>query len=300
MPAGYIGASRSLADVPNDLAFLVGVRQRIKLPGQGARSLAVIGSKVYVANYFTDNLSVVDLSSQYVSATAVALGPEKPMTKARRGEMLFNDATICFQGWLSCASCHSSDARVDALNWDLLNDGIGNPKNAKSLLLSFQTPPTTAMGVRENATISVRSGIRHILFTVQPDEVADALDNYLLTLKAAPSPYLVKGKLSSAADRGKKLFNDKAVACAQCHTPGMLTDLKAYDVGTTGKFDKEGERYDTPTLLENWRTGPYLHDGSAATMREVLTTRNPKDKHGKTSHLSKDQIEDLATYVLSL
>jgi hypothetical protein len=45
---------------------------------------------------------------------------------------------------------------------------------------------------------------------------------------------------------------------------------------------------------------PYLHDGSAVTVKDVLTTRNPKDEHGKTSQLTPQQIEDLAEYVLSL
>ena len=34
---------------------------------------------------------------------------------------------------------------------------------------------------------------------------------------------------------------------------------------------------DVPTLAEVWRTAPYLQDGRAATMREVLTTYNPED-----------------------
>lgn len=58
--------------------------------------------------------------------------------------------------------------------------------------------------------------------------------------------------------------------------------------------------FDTPTLIELWRTAPYLHDGSAATLRDVLTTANPDDKHGKTSHLTADQLNDLIAYLLSL
>ena len=61
----------------------------------------------------------------------------------RKGERLFNDATLCHQGWQSCASCHP-DGRTDGLNWDLLNDGIGNPKNTKSLLLASEKPPEMA------------------------------------------------------------------------------------------------------------------------------------------------------------
>ena len=63
--AGYAGsASTAAADVPNDLAFLVGLRRRIKLDGIGPRGVAVVGSTVYVAEYFTDTLAVVDLESQ--------------------------------------------------------------------------------------------------------------------------------------------------------------------------------------------------------------------------------------------
>ena len=52
----------------------------------------------------------------------------------------------------------------------------------------------------------MRAGIRHSLFTVQPPEVAEAMDEYLKSLKPMPSPHRVKGKLSPAAQRGKRLF----------------------------------------------------------------------------------------------
>jgi hypothetical protein len=49
-----------------------------------------------------------------------------------------------------------------------------------------------------------------------------------------------------------------------------------------------------------WRSSPYLHDGSAAGIRDVLTTRNCRDEHGVVSHLTPRQIDDLVAYVLSL
>ena len=64
--------------------------------------------------------------------------------------------------------------------------------------------------------------------------------------------------------------------------------------------DKATDTFDTPTLVEIWRTAPYLHDGSAATLREVLTVKNSNDQHGKTSQLTQQQIDDLAEYLLSL
>lgn len=298
----YSSASRVQADVPNDLAFLNGVRQRIKLPpGEfGPRAVTMVGRQAIVANYFSDSLSVLDTAAEHPKWRSIPLGPPPAKTPARQGEFYFHDAGICFQGWQSCATCHPGDARVDALNWDLLNDGIGNPKNNKSLLLVHKTPPAMSLGVRESAEQAVRAGIRHILFTVQPPEVGDALDAYLKTLKPVPSPHLVNGKFSPAARRGERLFRDPNVGCAKCHVAPLFTDLKTYDVGTTGQYDRGVKEYDTPTLVEAWRTAPYLHDGSAATLRDVVTTHNRGDQHGKTSHLTPQQIADLVEYLLSL
>jgi cytochrome c peroxidase len=211
--------------------------------------------------------------------------------------MLFNDARLCFQGWQSCASCHPSDGRVDALNWDLLNDGLGNPKNTKSMLLAHKTPPSMITGIRENAELAVRAGIRHIQFAVRPEEEAVAIDEYLKSLEPVPSPYLVNGKLSESAERGKKIF-EKA-RCARCHEGSLYTDLKQHDVGTGQDLDKD-RKFDTPTLIEVWRTAPYLYDGRSATMKEVLTIHNPDDRHGVTSNLSDNEIKDLAEFILSL
>ena len=125
--------------------------QRIKLPGQGPRALAVVGSQVYLAEYFSDTLAVVDLADAGSgSVGTIALGDKPQLTIQRRGELLFHDATICYQQWLSCASCHP-DGRVDGLNWDLLNDGIGNPKNTKSMVWSHETPPLMVTGGRDKA-----------------------------------------------------------------------------------------------------------------------------------------------------
>ena len=189
---------------------------------------------------------------------------------------------------------------MDGLNWDNLNDGIGNPKSAKSLLLVHSTPPSMWLGVRTSAHEAVRAGIRNSLFTVQPPEIADALDDYFKSLQPMPSPLLVKGKLSPAAARGKKLFFSESVGCEDCHKGKLYTDMKFHEVGTIGKFDQPKDRFDTPSLLEVWRSGPYLHDGRAGTVRELLTLFNKDDQHGVTSKLTPAEIEDLAAFVLSL
>jgi YVTN family beta-propeller protein len=313
------------AQVPNDLSFVYNLRRRVKLNGNGPRAVAMVQGKAFVANYFSDTLDVVDLAAERVSVESVALwqaagigqgkgtGPETGPAKAgtsnlpqremsvlRRGEMYFNDATLCFQGWQSCASCHDDDARVDALNWDLLNDGIGNPKDTKSLVLSHKTPPSMSLGVRSTASVAVRNGIQNSLASVLPEAVPVAMDEWLKSLQPQPSPHLVKGQLSEAARRGEQLFRSAEAGCSACHEPPLFTDLRSYAVGTESALDQQATEFDTPTLRELWRTAPYLHDGSAATLRDVLTTRNPKDQHGNTSQLSPRQIEDLVEYLLSL
>ncbi len=285
-------------DVPNDLSFMTGIKKRIPLKGQGTRHVQAFGSRIFVAEYFSDSLSVVDCSSlDRARAESVSLGETGPLTQVRQGEMLFNSAHICFQQWQSCGSCHSDEGRVDALNWDLLNDGLGNPKNTKSLLLAHQTAPAMSLGVRANAEVAVRAGIRHIQFAVRPESEAQALDAYLKSLKPLPSPHLEDGALSEAAQRGKAVFEQ--ASCSHCHGGALATNLQSFDVGTGLRMEKD-KAFDTPTLVELWRTAPYLHDGRANTVREVLTTFNPADKHGKTSDLSKQALADLEAYLLSL
>lgn len=287
----------SPADVPNDLSFLVGLRQRVKLDGNGPRGLAVSGGKAYAAEYFSGGVAEVNLdTTSSVVTRVVVLGAQPAMTAARKGEMFFNDANLCFQQWQSCASCHP-DARVDGLNWDLLNDGIGNPKNVKSMLLAHKTPPVMSLGVRQSAEYAVRSGIKFIQFAVRPEEDAAAIDEYLKALKPVPSPHLGRdGKQTPAALRGKAVF-EKA-GCGMCHAGPSMTNLQSFDLGTGTGMDA-GKPMDTPTLIEVWRTAPYLHDGRARTIKDVLTVDNPKNRHGNTRGLTGGELNDLAEYVLS-
>ena len=58
--------------------------------------------------------------------------------------------------------------------------------------------------------------------------------------------------------------------------------------------------FDTPTVVEVRRTAPYLHDGRAPSLRSVLTEHNPGDRHGKTSTLTKQELDDLVEFLFSL
>jgi len=298
---GTTGAAYSqatAADVPNDLAFLVGMRRRIRLEGNGPHGMAVVGDKLYVAEYYSDTIAAVELEPKPSKpVTTITLNDNLEMSVQRKGQMYFNDASLCFQQWQSCASCHP-DARTDALNWDLMNDGLGNPKNVKSMLLAHSTPPAMISGIRGTAEMAVRAGITHIQFAVRPEEDAVAIDEYLKAMEPIPSPFLVDGKLSESAERGKKIFED--VGCVRCHPAPLYSDKLMHDVGSRTQFDRR-DTFDTPTLVEVWRTAPYMHDGQFVTMEEMLREgrHGQKDKGGKVD-LTEEQIKDLAEYVKSL
>jgi DNA-binding beta-propeller fold protein YncE/mono/diheme cytochrome c family protein len=281
--------------VVDNFTFLKGVRKRVALSGNGPRSMSVTKNGLVVAGYFSDTLEQVDLSQTNNASRLLWKSPSFNL-KINEGERLFHDATICHQQWQSCASCHP-DARADGLNWDLLNDGIGNPKNTKSLLLSPQTSPSMSLGIRTGADKAVRSGLRGILFALRPEEEARAIDLYLSELKPYPSPRLVNGSLSPAAEKGKVLF--KTTGCAQCHNGPYMTNRRSYNVGT-GKGPESDLAFDTPSLIEVWRTAPYLHDGSAVTVTDIFQKHNYSNRHGKTSQLTEDELRCLAEYVLSL
>ena len=287
----------SATDIPNDLTFMAGIRHRLKLSGNGPRGLAVVGAKVYVAEYFSDSLGVADLPpGAQPEAKSIPLGRSAPMTTVRLGEKLFHDASHAYGRWHSCATCHAGDARTDGLNWDLLNDGMLNAKNGKSLFLSHETPPAMATGVRADAETAVRSGILYVQFATPTTKNAEAIDEYLKSLKPIPSPHLVDERPSAAAMNGRKLFHE--AGCAQCHAGERFVDSRRHNVGTATEEEPRG-RFDTPTLVEAWRTAPYLHDGRAVTIREVLTTFNEDDRHGRTSHLTEHELSDLIDYVLT-
>jgi cytochrome c peroxidase len=278
-----------------------------------------------VASYFSGEVNLLD-STTLALTKRIPVGKQPPETAARAGERLFFDAGQCFQGWLSCASCHP-EGRADGLNWDLLNDGMGNPKNTKSLAIAHRTPPVMSTGVRESMEVAVKTGFTFIQFIALDDTKLDQVRAYIQAMPLEGSPYLAMtpgkklacavchhqgtkghmpkthmptdGELSAEAQKGLKLFTKPAVGCVKCHPGPLFTDLKTYDVGSGHELDGRKD-FDNPTCFELWRTAPYLHDGSAVSLMDMLTTLNKDNKHGNTSQLSDDDRKALVAYLLSL
>lgn len=222
-----------------------------------------------------------------------------PQTTVRKGEQDFCDAAdLCLGDWHSCHSCHPF-GRSDALKWDLQNDGDGNYKNDKSLLYAHITPKSMATAARKHAEQATRKGLEFILFydSKSVEQRAAGIDEYLRSLRAVPSPYLDRGRLSEAARRGKKVFY--RLNCNQCHPAETYFTDKKQHIGLKGADDigQDDGIWDTPTLHEVWRTAPYFHDGRTTDMKDLY---KPPVRHGVFKEVSEQELDDLVEYVNSL
>lgn len=284
------------ADVSHEFTFIKDIKKTVTSQVLSPRSIVTIGSNAYFTGYFSHSIIVVDVSATDLKPAKYNLAPEKTLTSERKGESYFYDADLCVGNWQSCHSCHPF-TRPDGLNWILSDSYLNSPKNAKSMLLTFQTPPTNWACKRDNAFESVRSGIK-LELKIEPNaEKSTAIDTFLMRLKPVPSPQLVKGKLSESARKGKEIYYNKQKAdCIYCHPAPLFTHLKKANAGVIDNGDPTLD-WDTPSIIESWRTGPYNHIGSHETIEEVILQTG----HSNNVHkLSKEEFDNLVQYVLSL
>ncbi|MFI3315131.1 MAG: YVTN family beta-propeller repeat-containing protein [Rikenellaceae bacterium] len=273
-----------------DLNFLYGIDTRVAIEGNGPRAVYSDGENFYTVTYFSDHLNTIN--AQGGEQSSIDLNHGRKESIVDEGERIFNDAAYCFQQWQSCNGCHPGEGRTDGMNWDLMNDNVGNPKNCKSMLYSHRTNPSMISGIRETAELAVRKGFTHIQFSQISEEEACKVDEYLKALRPLPSPHLdANGELTELAKSGRKVFENRG--CDECHNGPLFTDQKMHIIGEDVEFEKG---WDTPTLIETWRTAPYLFDGRAATMEEVFSVH----KHGIEGKISKKDLEALVKYVNSL
>jgi cytochrome c peroxidase len=159
---------------------------------------------------------------------------------------------------------------------------------------------------------------------VTTDGIAKAIASFERTVVTGPSPYDryltgEKEALSSRARRGMALFNGKA-HCSPCHAGAILSDQAFHNLGVgmdapnpdlgrevVTKDPKDRGRFKTPGLRNVALTAPYLHDGSAKTLREVVElydrggVRNPNlDPVVLPLHLTGNEIEDLVAFLEAL
>ena len=267
--------------------------------------------RLYVANRLDDNISVIDTTANRVVST-IDLGGPKTINAFRRGERIFFTADYAFQGQFGCSNCHL-DATIDGLQWDLEPDGFGKDiVDNRSLEDLAGTEPFKWNGGNPDMPTECGPRVEKYFFRSQSfgDHELTDLVTFVYSLPYRPNRYrLANGELTPAQERGKAIFertkykNGNPIPeknqCGYCHSGPKYTNQKQLDVGT-GKSTDRSPLVDVAHLRNVVYSAPYLHDGSANSLEEIWTVFNPKDTHGVTNDLTKDELNDLIEYLKTL
>ncbi len=158
-----------------------------------------------------------------------------------------------------------------------------------------------------------------------PDNVAKAIAAFERTIVSTNSAWIRFREgdtkaLSKAAQRGYRIFTEKT-HCNNCHDGILLTDQQFHNVGigmkdanpdlgryNVTKSDADKGAFMTPTLLDISKSAPYFHNGSGATLEEVMDTMlgggidnsNLDRKNLKAYKLTKQERADLLAFLRSL
>lgn len=276
---------------------------------------------VYAANYLRDTVVEIKfnasqnrftvtreiaLNSLGAALTAFQSGRVN-LNQRQNGERYFN--TIA--GWkrgqkdFSCATCHVNGHTDFRFIYDNKSDpfrpnAAQGPEKHPSVFATNLTAPFGWEGNQQtlsefnSAALNahdVPNGTNDI-----HNDVAKFLVEFEALLRPEPNPFSDSKVLPpdvAAIQRGKTLFTQ--AGCAKCHGGTAFTDRTVYNVGT-------GRTLDTPTLLQLWDKAPYLHDGRAQTLLEVLEPAkyDRANAHGDLAGLNSAQKNDLVAYLLAL
>lgn len=186
---------------------------------------------------------------------------------------------------LSCSTCHI-EGRTDGLTWAL---GAG-PRQTPSLAgpTSDTTPLTWTGAVGSVAVRALETSARRMGGLSLSADQADAVAGWIDAIRAPVLPAVDE----AAAARGRLLFEDPVVGCADCHPAPTFADGQAHSL-----FGLKA--VDTPSLRGVAATPPYIHDGSSPTLSSVLD-RSRRGDMGDTGGLDAGELADLEAWLRSL
>ena len=230
--------------------------------------------------------------------------------KIELGRQIFFDSRWSRSRTVSCSSCHDpahgfADPRQFSVNGDgkpgrrhsptLVNRAFGELHQWSGARMSLEhqamkssdSDPDTV--VRQlGAIVGYRDQFQRVFGTgVTADNVARAIAAFERTILSGNSAYDrhragEESALSPGARRGLSLFEGRA-RCALCHSGFNLTDEGFHNlgVGMDAKQPDLGRHeivklaitrgaFKTPTLRDVARRPPYMHDGSQATLKDVV------------------------------
>jgi len=238
-----------------------------------------------------------------LAAVAIPLGldlylpsPEDNTLTAEKiilGRRLFFDRRLSRDNSISCSTCHDpdrafSDARPIAIGVfgrtgrrnspALINRGYGraffwdgrSTSLEEQVLKPIEDPNEMDLPLSEAAA---RVNLPAV-------EISHALASYVRSLLSGNSPFdrFIAGDRSALTleqQAGLQVFRGKG-NCTACHLGPNFTDERLHNTGVAwrdGKFADVGAgegNFKTPTLREIARTAPYMHDGSFATLEDVI------------------------------
>ncbi len=291
----FLGGEQILALEP----FGLGVQGGITNVGHAPRGLfADDEGRLFVHAELSREVRVYDVRALGAPPLleAIPVLDEEPLAPdVLRGKVIFTravDPRMSRTSYVSCASCHL-DGESDGLVWDFTQRGEGLRNTTSLVGLGDQRGPLHwtgnfdevqdfendirlhqgGTGFLSDDDWSTREDPLGLPKAGRSDEL-DALAAYLASLRGVgTSPT----RLSEAErTEGARLF--ALAGCGSCHSGATFSDSELgvrHDVGTAreGSGARLGaalDGFDTPTLRGLWRTAPYLHDGSAPTLREAI------------------------------
>lgn len=202
-------------------------------------------------------------------------------------------------GVISCASCHP-DGMADGTTWNFAQ----GPR---------QTPALWG-GIRDTAPFHWDQKIedthdlnRNTIRRMGGNGLTDTeLNNLWTFIDSIPVPAASFAREETSVDRGRDIFFSTESSCTSCHAGADFTDHQTHDVGTADELIYDDEafflvaEFATPVLHGLSHTAPYMHDGSAATLRDLIDQYVATDLMGYGSHLSEQEKDDLAAFLETL
>jgi YVTN family beta-propeller protein len=282
--------------------------RRVILGGRPTELAFAPDSKtLYVANYLADAIQVVDADAAKLVGT-IPLGGPRTSSLARRGEILFHDATRSHNQWYSCNTCHS-DGHTNGLDFDTLNDGrhdnstfhLRSRKKVPTLRRVTHTKPWTWHGWQTGLDDATLESFTKSMQGPKPrEEDVKALVAFLDTLDYPRNPFRgPDGSLTPAARRGRDIFRSDKAACNTCHGGPELTDGKIHVVGLEERDDAY-RGYNPPSLRGTYDKDPYLHDGRSKTLLDTLKGPHSTENVTGMGELTQQELDDLIAYLTTL
>lgn len=265
---------------------LVFVDGRASFPCEPGRAMPVPDAEITSVVYEPVTASFYALSREpaallEIAAASVSIEQRISLSSVSRKDTGFAVFHANSGAGIACASCHP-EGRDDGHAWRSLAQGARRTPSLVGTLAG--TAPYHWNGEAPDLPAVMSLTFQGRMQGPKLDAAQnDAVAGWLTAL-----PALAASRARPvAAARGKAIFEGARARCATCHAGPMRTSNASVDLGL-------GEALQVPSLVGVVHRAPYLHDGSAPSLRAVLQA-----PHGGAV-VSRDEVEDLVAFLESL